>query len=322
MNKTIPYIQQDEAFGNLQQSPFIYRNGMSLVLTNKKRFCTMKELWKLIEKGLVNESDIQLMRILSEYAFLTRYTLTQLINKDDTITGVHKKSNYKNCLSKLVGQGLLLRYQCIYTDDIKENHGPCFYGLSMTAQDYIVKIYGRFMPSKNPDQAYPSFLSPEGMLRTVVFNQAHLNFTANHARHILFSMKGITIKVNKKLYEIEGVYHIKYGQGRSDLDLVICPVRSDLNYARCIIRKIQATEEYVKTPDSLFHAPAYVLVCENSDHARTIHAEIERRDGFSDIPVFYILDRSLLLGDMMESLFKIVNTENGCQLIIQKLYFV
>lgn len=314
---TIDEIEESSSF---KTSPAAYHDGMIAVLTNKKKFCRMNELERCIEKGIIRESDIYLMKTLYEYQFMTKYVLTAFIKKNRHIPDEHKRSNYKTALSKLVKLGLVFRYYLSWENEGQTCHSPCFYCLSQLGYDYIAKNYASIR-NHAPNFLYPASFSPLDMIRSVIFNQFHSQMLYIHEDNLLNFYTNLKIKAGKMHSTLKGVYCIKApALPKKRAFIVAIPVRNDPEWKKSLQNDLLCSEAYGNKENALFHTPVYILICENVAHAREINHFLHTSNAFAQVPALFSIDRSVLSGDMLGKLFIIQeHEENSYDLILQEL---
>lgn len=299
-------------------SPTCYHEGIQLALSNKKQYCRISDIRKMIERNQLTENDIVILKVLLKYEFLTRFTLSCLIAQmnDD----VPKRANYKNALSKLVKNGVVLRYYMTWSDYGTEHTSPCFYTLSLGAREYMKKVYAlnekfsllRLFAKKEPDVV--------AVLKAATINQYHCSMMLHYKERIFQTYLWFDVASDNRSVSVPCVHRYKthiFGSGH--LDIICMPVRSNAGYKEDVLSVLNAAELYIKSDSSLFDNPLYILLCENSGHARQLDMFIKKYAP-KGISCLYLLDRNIVKDAPLEHLLSVQEDENGYFLEVQRLH--
>lgn len=296
-------MEMTDGFGH---SPFCYRQGMIMDLTNKKCFCSQREINKLIGKGFITEPDIQLMKTMYEHGYLSRKAASEIIRHDAEIVPVNKRKEYKNSFRKLVKMGALHRFLPTWGED-RECHSPCLYSLSAGASLYIERLYQK-------DASYFRHISrlagdsPEIMLNSAVAGQFHGNVLRFRQEKVKKAYINYSFSVHKEKYLLPLLYKLE-GEGL-ELDIAVMPVRTNEGHGKAAARLMLAVHALSKREGGILRSPIFVFVCENSSHARNLAVEIKKA-GLGNMAALYCLDRGLMSGDVFKSMFTLGEEENG-----------
>lgn len=300
-------------------SPSIYHDGMYVKLLNAKKSCTQGEIITAIEKGVLKECDLCVMHTLYVQHYMTRYTLTNNIRYDGTIPQENKRKNYKQCLAKLVKLGIVLRYGLIWDVEDTMHSTPCFYMLSRHAYEYIGRTYRYGVLLKRiMFWEYNAMPEVREILETSVFNQFHSQILKLHRNALSNYYINLGIKGNKEHCNVRGVYSFYTERVPSKrMNIVAVAVRSQKGWMELLNRHITCIEGYVCKENALFIEPLYLFLCENGEHAKIVDGFLKKR---YSIPYLYLIDQSLLEGDILGKMFRIENLEGeNYQLVLQEL---
>lgn len=309
-------VEKEEGWEDgFEHSPYSYHANMQMVMLNKKRFCSRREINKLIEKGFIAEPDIQLLKTLYEHGYLSRRAAADVICWDKKIISANKRKDYKNAFRKLVKMGIVHRHLPTWEEDGVEKSSACIYSLSNGAALYIQSLYQK-------DASYYTYVRrmaedcPEVMLNSTVVGQFHSNILKYHQEQIKKDYINYSFSVKKRKYLIPLLYKLK----RNDitLDVAVIPVRNNERHGEQAICDLAAIYTLSKRNGSILKSPIYIMVCENSTHARNF-ATMLKKTGYENIPVLYCMDRSLISSDILENMFILEEMKDGYVLQMQKL---
>lgn len=306
---------------SLSISPAFYHPGMQVTLENKKKFVINNEIQNYVEKGLIEDVDLVVLKTLFTYRYLTAYTLKCIILNDKTILETCKRSNYKRRLSKLVSLGMALRYRIRYLDEDKiEHYTPCYYTLSKSSFDYTARLYSAKI-SYGRALLYPGNPSPEDLIKGVVFNQFHAQFISIYRDKLQNTYLNLIIKAGKQKTSLYALYQMATSiVSLKRIDLICIPVRKNPNYKKELLNTFSCISEYMKKDSALIKQPVFILICEDGSHAREVNHLINQLN--HPEPVLFTVDCSLLSSDMLEKLFLVEELKNGdYRLLLQKLAF-
>lgn len=308
---------------DIHTSPAYYHDNICIEIVNKKKFCNQGEIVSCIEKGIIQESDLHVMHTLFIFQFMTRHTLTENIVYDNTIPDNAKKKDYKSCLAKLTKLGFVIRYRVSWIENETDYSAPFIYALSRNAFDYIRKNYCHGI-SLRPIHllSYPGNASATHILSTIIFNQFHTQLLKIHRNALSSYFINLNIKWKKEHCTIRGLYFLQTEALAKRIALVVMVVRSNPEWKEQLFQEICCCERYTEKETALFHDPVYILLCENGDHSRTVNAFLKKHGNKSiqNSPVLYVIDQSLLTGDLLGKLYLIEEGNNGnYQFLLQKL---
>lgn len=287
-------------------SPCLYIPGMRELLLNEKIYCSSAKLHKCMDRGIINEADIIVFRVIYKFRCVTRHTLSDAIFYDDQILSEYKRASYKSVLNKLSKLGLLKRRTFQYERNGKLCSTPCFYTLSYTAREYIYRMDVR--PGEFCFIPYPEKTSIVEMLKNAIFLQFHTRFIKENADIIKQSYTYFEVNHKNRHCTIYGLYRFykkeedEKKENDSIMDMVVLPLRknpeciSRLSHDLCII------EEYMKKQKQGFHMPVYVFLCESSSHAKEIHNWMNK-SSYSSIPYFFLIDQNLMEDNLFGKMF-------------------
>lgn len=307
----------EEFTEGFKQSPFSWHPGMNMILTNEKRFCSRRELNKIIEKGFLTEPDIELMKVLYEHGYLSGRAAGDRICSDRGILPEHKRKRYRNSLKKLVKMGAVHRYLPNWEEDGITKNSACIYSLSAGASFYIEKLYRK-------DTSYFKYISqlvgdsPEVMLNSTVAGQFHSNVIKFHTEELKKAYVNYSFTVRKERYLLPLLY--EFGKAGSRLYVAVFPVRSNERFECQAVRFISVLQVLSARKGSILTAPVYVFICENSSHARIL-AEKLKSSGYGNMPVLYCFDRSLIQTDIFKNVFTLEEENGGYLLQMQNICF-
>lgn len=298
-----------------EASPFSYHQGMRMDLENKKRFCSKRELYGLMEKGFITEHDIELMKVLYEHGYLSQRAASDIIHYDLGILPEHKRRQYKNSFRKLVKMGAVHRYLPAWEEEGKIRKGVCIYCLSTGASFYIGRLYRK-------DTSYFTYASqmlgnfPETMLGSAAAGQFHSNVLKFHSRELRKAYINFSFSFRREKCLIP-LRYIFSGE-HAELHLAVLPVRSNEKFKVQAVHFLSSVYMMAKREGNDFHALVYVFICENSRHARRLAEELKAA-GYGNVPILYCLDRSLIQEDIFGNMFTVEEGEEGYRIQMQTI---
>ena len=302
-----------------KHSPTSYHENMQVHMANEKKYCTIRDIKKMISRQQFVENDLFILKTLFLYGYMTRYTLSLLISKmHDTDDGVPIRCNYKKALTKLVKNGVILRYYMTWEDGKRSCQSVCFYALSHGAEEYVRKVFAlKSYPALMRMGSTPDIRASD-ILKTATLNQFMVQVQMYYGSHIVSKHLWYDIVLKKRTCSIPVIYRYVF-KNREYIDLICMPLRSHPQSNQKLVSFIHACEEYVHvTKEPVFDKPFYLFICENSAHACAIDAAI-RHCCTHKIYYLFLLDKNLLNDKPFENLFSVLKTDDGISLEVQML---
>lgn len=289
-------------------SPCLYHAGMKCVLVGEKKSCSITRLHQMIERGLVAEAEIGILRIVAQFGCVTRHTLTDAVRLSDKISENNKNIPYKRVLNRLVRYGVLKRFCFSYEKDGSStiSHTPCFYMLTAASFEYIRKTF--YSPAQSRQLSYPQFSDTE-MLKRAIFLQFHNSFLK---QDYAIQKNYLFYRIRKGLHStlIYGIYRVQKKSDANDLlDIFVLPIRSQPGFQKELFFELSLMEDFAKQNTEGFSLPVYLFLCESSVHAKHINDYLKKTPLY-DIPYLFLMDQSLMESDIFGKTFRITASEN------------
>lgn len=267
-------------------SLFSYRPNATLYVCNDCLTCHIKRYGRLLEKDMITEDHVRIMKSLNRYRFLTLDLMSHVLGIfTDPLRGE---------LKKLETYGLVLRQYFKYKCENEEYRSPVFYSLSPNLPfefDACEKKIGCEPWNKD--------LGMAEVMSSLNFNMFHIILKA------YFPHKALQAQTNYKVggIRVNGRYKLKskkFFGGYSH-----CIVFSVMDFAednQRISKRIKYVLDYFESRAE--KKPWFLLLCESSLQASYLTEKISAEIG-NRTEVYYILSSDL---DYDENPFHVIQS--------------
>lgn len=296
------------------KSPFLFHEGINYVCTNQKITCTYDEMHMFRVKGTINQTDWSILNTLYRYRFLNRHCIEKCLHSENEI--FLKKDSLKKNLTKLVSQGIVLRFYFTWDQEKAEptQNTPCFYALSKGAYSFFRK--------RNPvgtliDNTFEGYEIPSeiNILNRLAFNQFHIFFMDQYKEKIVKQF--YYEKVNLKGYEfyLEGYFRMKYadnGLKFQTFDLAVLPIRRNPYWQQEFTIRLSLIYSYVRKHPEKLKEPIVLVICEDDLQAKEAFLYKECQAETRGIYTVYTSDIALVSENILKHLYfcELVNEDS------------
>jgi len=289
-------------------SPYLFKNNMVCVNDSKKTGCDFKELNSLLKKGHLNSIDCEIVSLLKRYEYLTKLSITGALNS--SLSDDLKKSDYRVNIKKLCNYGLVNRFHLSYTENDVEKRTPSFYRLTASGRAFVSRLEEGIAVSILK-RVYSSAVAdgkPLAILKLLVSNQFAISVGNTYD---VVGYSNFDIKVGKS------IFCLKYWFRAGNTDVVLLVARRNSNWKKEIVSQISFINEYCQKDSSLIKAPIYLVISEDEFQCSEFERYRKTCDKVSSLSVLYSTDVSLVNGDILDNLLRVVpsNDYRDCQVV-------
>jgi hypothetical protein len=282
------------------KSPFLFHEGIHVECANSKKTCTYDEIHSLRRKELINEIDWKIIQALFIYRFLNRHCLEKYINFENEI--FMKKDSLKKNISKLVSQGILLKYY--FTFDTTSQQGtPCFYTLSQGAFSFYKKReLGFYKYDKYIDYDIPNETS---ILNQLIYNQFHIFFLRQNKKSILKELYYEKVRVKNHDLCINGFFRLMINNDglKQQLDLVVIPIRRSPQWQQEFCLKLYDIYSYARRKPDKIKDPIILTICEDDVQIKEAFLYKECHAETKGIFTVFTSDITLITDEILKNLY-------------------
>jgi hypothetical protein len=265
------------------ETPFRIREGQTILLENRNANCTHSQINSMLNKGLLNPIDMEIVTLLSTYQFLNTHNITYHLNHLSGLSEHYKKDDYARNLKKMTKAGILARY-CVTNSPSDENDtlegsvltrpaGPLrFYDLTPGSYSYISPIV------EHPHNSTAA-TDDSRKLELLALNQFLMRFERYYGEYILHSSYLATRKVGSQTLTIDTL--LKYRvtnellNERRPLSIFVFSIRQTGDFLGKLTRKLKATFQYLHNHQCEFPFFTILILVENIVMMTEIHARMQ-----------------------------------------------
>lgn len=262
----------------IKASPFCYKQGMRVVLENKRQSCNPAVIKEAFSKGHFRDVDVYIVKTVMQFEVINKNALTFYLNNNKGVPQELKKPDYTRNIHNLVERGVLLRYSI--TDGVKSS--PCLYSLSKGAYNYFSRMFGRslFLRKREVvvDNAFPAHV-----LRAAASNQFFARVLVSDSFKIRKFNAGSNMNYKGYKFMLDG--ELKIIRGDNLLDFAVVCFRNTENCVKDACLHLEAIKKkYKDKPVSIIAVVESLKMANDIERARLLD------DSLSKLAVYYIPD--------------------------------
>lgn len=267
----------------LKRSPYGWRDGQKLFCENKNLNCTFDEMNGLLEKGLLNLTDMEIVKTLSRYRLLPLSGINECVSRSLEGTG-YEKRDYKRNVKKLMDVGIVRRYcfSSVIGNTYSLPDSACsirFYDLSRGAYSYAKKTGIKGIHHLEEK------LTEETALMLLALNQFDIGFLRRYGRVIDYRSYMGKRKVGAVIVQTDLYYRIRSTKDGLSMHVYVTCARANPEFDEKYLEKLRTFHSLIQM-DNHYCSSIVLTLCESLEEIKRIFDLVHQEEG---------LDRDMFL---------------------------